>query len=82
VSGPDRRGVRAELDAAVDALGPDELRVLLFLAARMVAGRERYGELRLAIDRRDFERERSEEIADLLTYSAMAELRRFVAGAR
>jgi hypothetical protein len=78
----DRRSIRAELDAIADGLGPDELRVLVFLATRILCGREKYGELRVASDERDFEQERAEELGDLLTYSAMAELRRVVASAR
>ena len=69
------RDARAELDAIATGLGPDELRVLVFVAGRLAHGREEYGELHLARDRRDFRQERAEELADALIYSACDEMR-------
>ncbi len=63
-----------ELDGELADLGVDERRVLLVLARRLLAGQRHYGRLDVATDRRDWRRERSEEIADLLIYSAIAEL--------
>ena len=51
-------------------LGPDELRVLVTIAERLVAGRAQYGELVLATDRRDFTIEASEEALDAAVYLA------------
>jgi|HubBroStandDraft_3_1064219.scaffolds.fasta_scaffold893404_1 hypothetical protein len=53
----------------------DALRVLALLADRLLEGQARYGRLDLKTDLRDFRKERAEEIADMLTYSAMAELK-------
>jgi hypothetical protein len=68
--------VRAELIAIAAGLNADELRVLVFVAVRLALGRECYGPLDVASDVRDFKRERAEEIADALVYSACAELKR------
>ena len=62
--------------ALLAGLGPDERRVLAVLAKRLRIGAETYGELDLARDGRDWEKERGEEVADLLVYSAFAELKR------
>jgi hypothetical protein len=48
--------------------------VLAYLAARLLAGQHAYGRLDLEHDRRDWRKERGEEIADLFVYSAFAEL--------
>jgi hypothetical protein len=66
----------SELLDVVFELGTDERRVLLLLARRLLEGQRCYGRLDLANDPRDFRRERSEEIADLLVYSAFMELQR------
>jgi len=63
----------------VALLGDDELGVLVWLADRLLVGQGQYGRLDLAADGRDFERERAEELADALVYTACAELRRVVA---
>lgn len=63
-------------------LGADERRVLAVLADRLRGGAKAYGALDLASDRRDFEKERGEEVADLLVYSAFAELKRLSAGGK
>ncbi len=75
------RDAQANGHAMVDALAkadPDALLVVNFVAGRMLAGLEKYGRLDLASDRRDFRRELGEELGDLLTYAAMAELRRIL----
>ncbi len=71
---PFREELERDLDVACAELGDDELRVLAYLAARLLAGQHAYGRLDLANDSRDWRRERGEEIADLLVYSAFAEL--------
>jgi hypothetical protein len=53
-------------------LGPDEQAVLLLVAERLTVGRERYGELQIECDRRDFRTEALEEAADRLVYAACA----------
>ena len=65
-----REAHRAAVSASLSGLGTDELRVLGFIAARLRMGREAYGPLDLATDRRDWRRERDEEAADLLVYAA------------
>jgi len=73
------RSMRAELDGIMPMLGGEELAVLRWIAVRLLAGQQTYGRLDLAHDRRDFDRERGEELADAVVYSAMAEVRRIVA---
>lgn len=63
--------VRKELEGLVAALGPDELRILLRVARRLHVGFERYGEMRVAKDGRDYQREASEELLDWLVYVEM-----------
>ena len=63
--------VRKELVSFADTLGPDELRVLLRVARRLNVGFERYGEMRLSRDKRDYDREASEELLDWLVYTEM-----------
>jgi hypothetical protein len=72
------RSMRAELDGIMPMLGGEELAVLRWIAVRLLAGQQTYGRLDLAHDRRDFDRERGEELADAVVYSAMAEVRRIV----
>lgn len=71
------RGLRATLASLgpVGELGEDERRVIALLARRLLDGQRQYGLLDLARDARDFRRERGEEIADLLVYTAFAELK-------
>lgn len=64
----------AELVAVVDELGPEERRVLLALARRLLTGQRAYGRLDLARDERDWRRERAEELADALVYQTIGEL--------
>jgi hypothetical protein len=71
-----RRAVHAlaPLGETLAELGQDERRVILVLARRLLEGQKAYGRLSLATDPRDFRHERAMEIADLLVYSAFAEL--------
>jgi hypothetical protein len=64
-----------EFFGRVSELGDDELRVIALLAERLLAGQRQYGRLSLAEDPRDWRKERDEEIADLLMYSAFETLR-------
>jgi hypothetical protein len=64
------------LSRATAKLGEDELRVLTYIAERLVVGAQAYGDLDIATDRRDWKRERGEEAADLLVYSAIDSLKR------
>jgi hypothetical protein len=61
---------RDELDAVVQTLGADEVRVLVRIAERLQHGRKVYGALDVERDGRDFRREAREEIEDALVYSA------------
>jgi len=63
------------LQSLAQQLAPDELAVLLLVAERLAKGRERYGALNLATDRRCFEIEALEEAADGLVYAAAALMR-------
>jgi hypothetical protein len=73
---PSRAALERQLDAVVRELGDDELRTLVHLARRLLEGQRCYGRLDLVHDARDFRKERSEEIADLLVYSAFIELQK------
>jgi hypothetical protein len=72
--------VRGQLDATIAELGAEEVMVLAILARRLLEGQRVYGRLALADDPRDLEAERGDEIADVLVYGAMAELKRILAG--
>ena len=64
--------VKDELQGLVaSGLGPDELRILVRVARRLQVGFERYGEMRVAKDTRDYEKEASEELLDWLVYVEM-----------
>ncbi|HEY5145368.1 MAG TPA: hypothetical protein VII82_01310 [Polyangiaceae bacterium] len=67
------RGDAALLDVLAE-LGPDERRVLLALARRLLAGQTAYGRLDLASDGRHWRKERAEELADALVYGAIGEV--------
>lgn len=67
-----------ELSAAVAPLEPDAVRVLVYIARRLLHGQEQYGPLQIANDERDWRKERAEEIGDLLVYSALGELKAYV----
>jgi hypothetical protein len=71
------RGVSAvplELQAILEELAPQERMVMLVLARRLLAGQKGYGRLDLANDKRDWRRERAQELADVLVYEAIAEV--------
>jgi hypothetical protein len=72
------RQARADLESTVASLGIEETIVLAHLARRLMTGQQTYGHMQLAVDRRDFERERGNELADALVYTAMAELKRLL----
>jgi len=57
-------------------LGPDELRVLVTIAERLVAGRAVYGELHVADDPRRMKQEAGEELLDACVYLAADVLKR------
>jgi hypothetical protein len=67
---------RAELDRVLDALGADEVMVLVRIAERLKAGAQTYGPLRIAEDTRAFRsKEAREELEDVLVYLACAWLK-------
>jgi len=70
------RFYRIILDEACRDLGPDEMAVLSEVAEGLRLGRDVYGELRLDLDQRDFERELLDEVRDGLVYVAAAVIRR------
>jgi hypothetical protein len=67
---------RGELADVAPRLAVEEVRVLVLLARRLLAGQQAYGRLDLVRERRDLERERAEELADAAIYHGMLELRR------
>lgn len=71
-----RQSLCVRLSTITARLRTDEIAVLTLIAERLLRGRERYGELRVATDRRDFVREALEEAADGLAYAAAALMRR------
>jgi hypothetical protein len=64
------------LEKIIHELGYEELVVLGLLARRLHAGQTAYGLLHVENDPRDYRKERGEELADALIYTAMDELRR------
>ena len=58
----------------VEDLAEEEGGVLLVLAKRLLAGQRAYGRLDLAHDARDWRKERADELADALVYTAIAEV--------
>jgi hypothetical protein len=63
-----------DLFDVVCSLGRTEQRVLLYIARRMSKGQAVYGELNLISDRRDWNKERAEELADAVIYQAIADV--------
>ena len=53
---PSREELERDLDVACAELGDNELRVLAYLAARLLAGQQAYGRLGLEHDSRDWRR--------------------------
>jgi hypothetical protein len=69
-------GARLELEAILDTLGADEVRVLARIALRLRARSFVYGGLHVAFDERDFRHEEArEELEDVLVYLACAWLK-------
>ncbi len=66
---------RARIADYAAQLGTDELDALIFVAEGLVGGREHYGELLVANDRRDFVIEAQQELRDSLVYVAAELLR-------
>ena len=65
-----------ELVGITAELGDDELRVLVRIAERLKGGMHQYGELRIAVDRREFRKtEARHEVEDALVYLACAWLK-------
>ena len=60
-----------QVEVAYSALGHDERRVAVAVIERLRMGRERYGELQLAVDTRDWRQEAAEEALDLAVYQAI-----------
>ena len=76
---PPRRAAELNTDDAIrdrlDDLDGDELLLVRLSVERLAAGRTTYGQLRLAGDRRDFDREALEEAIDLAHYIGALMLR-------
>lgn len=60
----------AHLISYAQQLEPDALKVLALLADRLVKGRETYGDLQLAKDKRNLNKECLDEVLDGLWYAA------------
>jgi hypothetical protein len=71
----ERFAPRSELEAIVELLGEDEVRVLGRIAGRLLRGLAAYGALDVAQDVRNFETEAREEVEDCLVYLACRWLR-------
>jgi hypothetical protein len=65
-----------ELLEVVGTLGKDERRVLLLIARRLAAGARLYGVLNVQGDRRDWQKEATEELLDGCVYLACETIRR------
>jgi hypothetical protein len=75
ISTPERDALEAEVVDIARQLSPDELRVVRFIASRMIRiGHGKYGPLDLSGDRRSWRRERSEETSDRVFYDSCVEL--------
>lgn len=57
-------------------LGALEKQVLCVLADRLLKGQAQYGALNLRDDKRDWRKERAEELADAMIYDAIEEVSR------
>lgn len=60
-----------QLTEILPKLGPDEQRVLLRIAERLVLGCAQYGQLNIASDRRNWTEEAAQEALDLSVYLAI-----------
>lgn len=63
-----------DLQSVCQSLGGAELGVLRLLARRLLHGQVKYGQLEHVLDKKDWRLERSEELEDLLVYTAIYEL--------
>jgi hypothetical protein len=76
IMGMDDSDVVSKLNQLIAEAGPDERRVLLFVADRLVnLGQKCYGKLDLSTDPRDGHAELNEELGDALVYLAFVALR-------
>ena len=64
-----KKSPEQELRALMDNLGPDEIRILLRVARRLEFGRQRYGDMKLRTDKRNFAENAAEELLDWLVYT-------------
>lgn len=71
-----RRALQRDIERRLPLCALDELRVVDVILGRLELGRERYGELHIARDRRDYKRERAEELVDAEVYDACDLLQR------
>lgn len=69
-----RQALARDLARRLQLASHDEARVIDRVLQRLELGRERYGELDLAKDARDWRRERFEELLDEIVYRACEEL--------
>jgi hypothetical protein len=69
-------GLRDDLEARLELCSYDELRVVSKILGRLELGRDRYGYLDMARDRRNYRREEAEEHLDGAVYRACDELDR------
>ena len=69
-----RRGLVSDLARRLQLASHDELRIVDALLVRLELGRCRYGKLALASDRRDWVKERREELLDAIVYELAGEL--------
>jgi hypothetical protein len=72
---PTTTQARADLDHLLDALGAEEVCVLVRIAERLQTGAQTYGPLHVEPDKRAFRSEAREEIEDALVYLACAWLK-------
>lgn len=71
---------RDRLMALLKVAGDDEIRVMAYIAERLIGiGQIQYGKLSIANDRRDFRREAAMEFGDAAVYLTLNALRMLVA---
>jgi len=69
-----RQALARDLARRIPLASHDELRIVDAVFARLELGRERYGQLVLAGDHRDWIKERREELLDAIVYELAGEL--------
>jgi hypothetical protein len=62
---------RNELISMVQTMEPDAVSVLHAIAGRLQMGRRQYGDLKIALDQRDWRKEAGEEALDMSVYLAI-----------